>query len=298
MIQPSAEPPPSRPRHAAPALRWVLLLPLTWLTGCAGVGLRAEPVEPAVLAYEVPEPNAVAYQFGDTARFAIEAGPMGTMMVTGTQEGMAEVIFREAGNGVDAEVRFPELAAAFSVPQQGAQRADASDIQGPVGLHVGPGGRVTVTDTPTIGRDLAAIVGVESLVRPLFVSLPARSVGPGDSWVDTVRTAESTGETTSTGTSVITTTLVRDTLVDGRTLLLLRTVAENDLEVAGLSGGVEIQQLLAGTTRGTVLWDPERHLLVAREEQGELSGTLEMPEMGMAGLPVRGTIRRSVRLAQ
>lgn len=68
------------------------------------------------------------------------------------------------------------------------------------------------------------------------------------------------------------------------------------MEVGGASGGVEILQRTSGTLRGTVLWDGERSLLVARWEDGALRGTLELPGMGLAGLPVEGTVRRAVWL--
>lgn len=276
--------------------RAITLAATALLAACGGKSGPPVP-GPSGLAYIIPDPNPVSYVFGDTARFTIETGPMGSMRVVGAQEGEAELAFREDGGGFRVEVGFPRLDASFATAAQGTERADQSDLGGPLLVRLTHAGRIAVVDTPAMSPALAGMVGPETLVRPFFVHLPARPVDAGASWVDTVRTREETGGTLSSGRSVITTTLVGDTLVAGRRLLLLRTRSVNEIEVTGVSGGMEIEQKLTGTTRGHVLWDPLRALVVERREEGELSGTLALPGAGLGGLPVTGAVRRTVRLS-
>lgn len=301
--------PPLRPRRPDARRRpggrgrpgpapWLAALIL--LGGCGGLGGLVGGTDAAAtpaLSYGVPAENPVDYTFADTARFAIDTGPMGTMRVVGAQEGRAELTFREDDGRLLVDVRFPRLDASFESMTQGAERVDESHVSGPFGVTLAPGGGLTVVDTPAVTPELGDMIGPETLLRPLFVHLPGRPVETGATWTDTVRTLEETRTTRSTGQSIVTTTLVGDTLVDGRRLLLLRTRAENRVEVVGTAGAVDAQQLLRGTTVGRVLWDPERRLLVERHEEGELSGTLTLPGFDVDGLPVTGAVRRTVRLS-
>ena len=280
-------------RSTGRAVPGLLPLVLAVAAGCAG---GPESPAPGGLAYAVPDPNPSTYVFGDTATFDVETGGMGAMEVTTSHEGVAEILFRPAADGFAVRVRIPELSGRFINPMQDPLQVTERDLSGPLELSVGPRGSLVVTDTPTFSPELRDIVGPESLVRPLFVRLPGRAVQPGARWVDTVRTVEEGSGTTSRATSIITSTLVGDTLVDGERLLRIDTRAENELTVEGMSGGVEIAQTLSGTTTGTVLWSPASRALVERREEGQLSGTLELPGVNAPPLSVRATVRRSVAL--
>jgi hypothetical protein len=262
--------------------------------GCGG-GAPGSPT-PGGLAYAVPDPNPATYTFSDTATFEVETAGMGAMEVTTAHEGTAELLFRPADGGFSVQVRVPRFSASFINPMQDPVRVSERDIAGPLGLSVGPRGVVTVTDTPSLSRELLDIVGPESLVRPLFVRLPGRAVEVGDRWIDTVTTNEAGSGTTSVGRSIITSTLVGDTVVAGERVLRIDTRAENVLTVEGTSGGVEIAQTLTGTTTGTVLWSTASRALVERWEEGELSGTLELPGVNAPPMSVHATVHRSVSL--
>ncbi|MEJ2502025.1 MAG: hypothetical protein P8177_01730, partial [Gemmatimonadota bacterium] len=179
------------------------------------------------------------------------------MEVSTAHEGTAEVLFRPADEGFAVTVRVPRFRGSFINPIQDPVRVTEDDIGGALGLSVGDRGAVTVTDTPSMSRELLDIVGPESLARPLFVRLPGRAVQPGDRWVDTVTTREEGTGTTSEGRSIITSTLVGDTVVAGRRLLRIDTRADNELTIEGVSGGVRIAQTLSGSTTGTVLWSAD-----------------------------------------
>ena len=250
---------------------------------------------PAGLSYDRPDPDPATYTITDTAVFTIESG-LGPMQVTTARAGTAELDFHRWPDDARVVVRFPELRGSFENSTQGASRVDESDIGGTFVVRLDHDGRVAVTDTPSLSEALLDITGPEGLVRPLFVHLPGRSVELGDQWVDTVTIVEESGGTRSEVHSVVTSTLAGDTVVAGRRLLRIRTESDGRIEATGVSGGVEIEQRLEGTTVGTVLWDDAAHQLVERVETGELTGTLVLPDVPTDPMAVQAEIRRRVSL--
>jgi hypothetical protein len=274
-----------RPIHLAAAAALLL----------AGCGLATESPGPEGLAYDVPTPNPAAYTFSDTAVFTIESA-LGPMRVVTAQAGTAELDFRRWRDDGRVVVRIPRWRGTFRNETQGAVHADESDIGGVFTVRVEPRGRVTVVDTPSLSDAVLDIAGPEGLIRPLFVHLPGRPVEPGARWVDTVTTVAEVGGTRSVIRSRLTSTLQGDTAIADRRVLLIRTRAENTVEVTGVSGGVEIAQRLEGTSIETVLWDDDADLLVERVATGTLTGTLELPGVGVEPMPVRAETRRTVSL--
>lgn len=279
-----------------PRFTILLIMLLSW-PGCApapppgAIGRDGAP-----LVYAAPEPETVRYGFADTSRVALDAGPMGIMRVLSAESGVAEVTFRRAGPGVDATVHVVDYAGRFENPGQGEMHADEGGITGAWTLRLDPRGRVEVLDTPSLSPAVREIAGTESLVRPLFVHLPGAAADAGAVWVDTVSLTERTAAAVSRARTIVTSTLVGDTLVARRRLALIRTESATQVEVEGTSGGVRILQRLSGTLHGTVLWDAAASMLVQRVESGELTGTLELPAMGFEGLPVEAVVRRAVWL--
>jgi hypothetical protein len=96
---------------------------------------------------------------------------------------------------------------------------------------------------------------------------------------------------------VVTSTWARDTTVAGRTLNVITHSTLRRLDVAGTSEGVEIAQKLSGTSTGYTLWDAQRNVVVERYETTSLSGTFDLPAMGLKGLPVtaQGSGRLTLR---
>lgn len=276
-------------RAAAPALS------LLALSACAG-GPGPADFDAHPLRYDAPSEDPATYTFTASSAFSIDAGPIGTMSVGSEQSGRAQLEFTSNDGGVVSTVRILEFSGRFENPNQGAVEADESDIDGSWTVRVDDRGRTEVLEAPALSEAASDITGAESLVRPFFALLPGRVVEPGATWVDTVSTSERAGGTTTRWRSVVRSTLAGDTVLDGRWLAVLRTVSATTMEVEGSSGGVEVSQRLSGTTVGTILWDPEAALLVARTEGGEMEGTLELPGTGFAALPVSGTVRRTVSL--
>lgn len=263
--------------------------------GCAG---GPSGPAPDALAYGEPDPNPATFTFTDSTFVAVEAPGYGVMELTSGRTGTAELRFHDAPDGFAVQVRFVELEGGVGSAVQGESRVDEDDVGGVVGVELSFTGDIAVVDTPAATAALADLSGLDGLLRPLFVSLPGRQVGVGATWVDTVRTREEVAGTVWRGRRVVTSTLVGDTLVEGRRLLRVRVAADTEVDVDGVSGGVEIEQRLAGTLYGWFLWDDRAHLLVERTEAGELTGTLEMPGTGVGPLPMTATVRRTVRLGR
>lgn len=265
------------------------------LQACAGLG---GPPPPPLLLYEVPDPNPAEYTFADTTRLEIRAPGYGVMEVATGRRGTAELQFGELGEGLGlrVDVRITTLDGTFRSGDRETDAVDADDLAGPFGVNLSSTGRVVVVDTPAVTLALLEVAGVEGLVRPFFVNLPGRIVEPGARWTDTVTTREEGPEAVTRATSVIISTLVADTVIGERRLLRIETRTETAVEVTGESGGVDIEQQLSGTIMGTILWDAESRLLVARTETGSLAGSLVMPGTSPVALPVSATIRRSIQL--
>lgn len=276
-----------------PHTRLLVALAGVGAVACAGAAAPGTPGGPP-LRYERTESLTAAYAFSDTTEFAIETGRMGVMTVRSGQSGVAEVQLSRAPSGAEGIVRVPSYSGRFENPGQGVTTADETDIGGAWRVHVDPTGRLDITEEPTLTARAREVGGSGSLIRPLFAHLPATPAAPGDSWVDTVWVTDEGAETTTRIWSVVTSTLVGDTAVAGDALLLIRTSSLKQVEVEGASGGVEIRQRLSGTLEGTVLWDGARSIMAARSESGELTGTLELPGMGLEGMPVTATVRQSV----
>lgn len=289
-----------RTRHAPFQKRILCAAPvaLFGMAGCAPAAPDPEPPVPPALAYGLPEVDQVLYMLTDTATFRVDTGELGQMTVTAAFAGTAHMHVRPDGDGVEGEIRFLAFRGSFESPPHPVLQVDETSIGGSFTVRVDPRGRVELVDTPSLNQDLLDVVGPESLVRPLFVHLPARPVALDDRWVDTVSTVERGQDTETRARSIITTTLAGDTLVDGRHLLLLHTRAETEIELTGRSGGVPVRQRLMGVTTGTVIWDDRLHLLVERIEEGHLSGTLGMEGTGGAALPMTAGVRRTVELVR
>lgn len=252
--------------------------------------------EPDALAYGLPTASPAFYIVADTATFTVDSGAMGPMSVSAAYSGTVEIVMGAGEDALEARVRFHGLDGVFQTQGQRPQRVDASDIDGEFLLTVDAQGRTETVGAPILSQRLLDVTSADAMVRPLFVQLPGRPATAGETWVDTIVSLEHQSDARSQVRTVMTTTLVGDTVVDGRTLVLLRTRADNRLEMEGRSGGVLVRQLLTGATDGTVLWDPHFHMIIQRSEDGSLTGSLEMPGAGAVTVPLAARVRRHVRL--
>ncbi|MEX0890723.1 MAG: hypothetical protein WEB88_01045 [Gemmatimonadota bacterium] len=263
------------------------LLVLAGLTaGCAGGAAPEAPV-PGVPAfsYVVPEPPTLTYERTDSSVLTMELTGMGSMTINVTLRTVAALGFEPgAADGVQVRVDVTELEGTVANAMAGTQRM--SQTPGPALLQVSAAGDVEVLEKPTMPAELAQVVGGESLYRDYFLQLPSEDVRQGVGWVDTVTVTEDTDGMRSTSETIIRSVWARDTTWAGQSLRVVESTVDITARVEGSSQGTRIEQQLAGNGTAVTLWDPRRHLVVARQERAEMSGTMALPDMGMSGMPV------------
>ena len=270
---------------------------LPWLTaalvlaGCAGP--HAPEPAPAV-AYAAPA--TPVYAATDTVRYVIRAGDAGSVDTRSGYTATMRLDFQPDSGDYRVTATLLKFDGTFSSPMAGSATADEHGVQGPFVVRVSPLGHMDPVQAPALSDAFQQVTGAEALVRNFFVRLPGRPVHAGDTWTDTIMNQDTSAEMTTDSRSILTATAMGDTSVQGRTLLLVRTRYTNTVHVAGGSGTTRIDQRLQGTTTGTFLWDVGRHLLAERKEHGSLTGTLDLPAMNVAGLPVHAEVHRHVRL--
>ena len=201
-----------------------------------------------------------------------------------------------AAGGTPVTIDYKSLEGRFSNPMGGATSLTAADLPGPATLTVTPTGSVAVGEIPQMTPAALQVLGTESTLKRLFQPLPGETVAAGAMWTDTVSTVDDNSGLTASTTSIISSTLVGDTMVAGRRLQVIRSESSITTEIAGSTQGFEIRQSLSGTSRGTSLWDASLGALVERQEIVSLAGTMAMPGMGMSGIPVSFESRQAMRL--
>lgn len=275
--------------------RWRLLLlasavPFALASCASRGGVRAVD---GALAYAVPAVNPAVYTYSDTTRMDMDLAAVDL-----AARATVELAFEPAAGGLRATARWTEFDGVFVSPN-GRVGADASGIAGPFVLGVDGRGRVEVVQAPRLSQPMREVMGgPATMAQALFIRLPGRVVEPGATWVDTVRVAEESEGLSSMLEAVVTSTWAGDTAVAGRTLRVIRTRSAVEVDVQGVTQGIEIRQRLTGESNGTVLWDAERRLLVAREEDGALDGAMELPAMGVREIAVRARSRTRLALRE
>jgi hypothetical protein len=260
------------------------------LTACAG-----GPPEPPALAYGDHTENSLRYEHGDTTEVSMSV--MGQRMDV-SQAGVATygVELGRVPDGVTVTITVQDLAATISQPMGAPIRIDESDIDGSLQFKLGrKGGTLSVTQRPSVTDEASQIVSGLEMAHNFFPGLPGRAAGVGDSWTDTVMFQGEDGPGERSETSVLTYSVVGDTLVDGRTLLHISmsgtSRTEQDLEM----GGMAIHQESEVEVEGFVLWDFQRRLMFENYRRATGSGTVTLPIMP-AEIPIEVISTKRTRL--
>jgi hypothetical protein len=260
--------------------------------GCASAPSSSTPAAPTgiSLTYNAPAPVTGTYEFADSSAFTIQGGAIGDIRAATKSIGTANATYAAKGTDVELRVAITDLTGSFSNSAMGGTVAvTEADVTGEAILTITPNGAVVVNQTPTTTRAAQQMGMSAAFFRRFVVRLPAGRVQPGAVWTDTVTNAEDAAGMKSSVHDVVTATYARDTTVAGRTLNVITHATQRRLEVAGSSEGVQIVQKLSGTATGYTLWDAQRNVVVERSESTSLSGTFDLPAMGLTGLPVTAT---------
>jgi hypothetical protein len=262
---------------------------------CAGGGSPGTPGPDAPLAYGVAPASPLIYETADTMTIDMDIG--GTaVQVSARSDATMEATFTRAGDALQAEIRYTAMSGSFANSMGPSMPISNADIPDVATLRLARNGEVSGVEVPEASEAFRQIFGAESSYRRLFVRLPARAVQPGEMWTDTVSTTEDIGAMTSESTQIVTSTLTGDTLVAGRRLQVITSDITGTTRVAGVNQGMEIRQLLNGSSSAVTLWDPARGAIVERIETGTAQGSMELPSMGMTGLPIQMNSTSVMRL--
>jgi hypothetical protein len=276
-------------------LATLLVLPACASAPTPAAGPVASPA--TTLGYALPAPPTASYSVADSTVFDIQGGAIGDIHVSGSVKATTAVTYAQNPAGLEATMRITDFTGSVANSAMGGAGPSATeaDIEGPAVVTVSPRGAATVSAMPKLTPVIQTIGLSQSFFRRFFVRLPASSVKTGAVWVDTISTTDDNGGTKAVLSDIVTSTFARDTVINGNTIAIITSSSQRTLSISGLSQGVEIAQKLTGTGTGRVLWDTERHLLVERLESSQLTGTFDLPQMGVTGLPV--TARGSLRIA-
>lgn len=248
------------------------------------------------LMYGVPDAPTVTYVAESSQEIGIDAGPMGTMNMTANSEVTLGVAFAAGADGVEVTATFEDLTASMTQPMGGSLSATESDVEGPLVFSMDSRGKGTPITIPTTKGSAGQLVAPVSFVHEFFPRLPGKAVDPGATWTDTISWEASTAEGDQSSVSVVTYTLVGDTLVDGTALLHVSYVGDVDVVGSGATEGMEVMQVFSGETVGMFLWNPARGLMVAGDSSADMEGTVEVPAAGMPPMPMSVTATSSVRI--
>ena len=269
------------------------------LSGCAAAPSGTAPAPAGTtLGYLATAPVTVTYAFADSSAFHIQGGAIGDIRATISGTGTAEATYAPKGTDVELRLRLTDFSGTFTNSAMGGSTTvTEADVQGDAVMTLTPAGVLTVNQLPQSSRSAQAVGVGAGFFRRFTVRLPAQRVVLGASWVDTVSATEDASGTRASVQDIVHATWARDTIVNGRTLSVITHSTQRTLEVAGTTDGVEIAQKLTGTATGYTLWDAARNIIAERFESTDLSGTFDLPAMGITGLPVtaRGTGRITLR---
>ena len=258
-----------------------------FLAACGGGGLSAPPG----LAFGLPDPAVVTYVSGDTSVMDIDAGGQAMQATAGISTTLGAT-FARAAEGVRVTLTVQDLVASMTNPMASTS-ADESGISGPLVMNLDRRGAVTVISQPQVSETASQFFQPLSLAHGMFPRLPGRAAKVGESWTDTIRFEGAQGPTSVAAVSVMTYTVVGDTVVDGHGLGKLDLKGTSESSAAGIITGMDFKQSLTGTISGWVLWDQARGLMV--ESYGEADGRGSM-EVSAAPFPLGVRLRAQSRV--
>ena len=263
------------------------------LVGCGG-GAALGGALPEIV-YAVPAGGLLTYDRSDTLRIAMEAPGMGSIKVEVGQLMTLGMIFASSGGGTLVTPSIERLAAGLTNPLSGPITLTEADVQGDMVVRLDGRGRAEVIETPTVADVGGLVFNTTTLAYELLPKLPPPGTRTGGTWVDTTTYFGEDGPGSIEMTWIGTSRLVGDTLVDGRSLSLIRTDAEVTIEVSGRLSGMEASLSMAGPETGFYLWDRSRGVMVAHELERDLTGSSKVSALPTA-LPLTAKQRRSMWL--
>ncbi len=273
----------------------IVALVAVGLAACAST--PAQPTNAPTLAYALPPVNPARYAIADTTRVALATPDGRNLNTTIALAGQADLSVHVDSVGLLSSVRLQAVTGLFQVGNQVSLQVDSTDLPtGAALFRLSDRGVDSTMHTPGMSMELIRVAGGGSFFQHFFVRLPGGATETGATWTDTLTLNDDGAGVRSRTRVVVTSTFVGDTTIDAMVLRVIGSRLSINVDVQGVVDGVQVSQRLIGTGDATTLWDDARDLLVAREETGVASGTMDMPTIGMSSVPVQARYRRVIRL--
>jgi hypothetical protein len=264
-------------------------------TACAGGGAPGTPGPEPPLAYGMPPESPLVYTAADSMYMDMDIGGQ-AVQVSVESSATVQTSFSDAAGVFTVEIRYTDMSGSFSNSMAPTIPLSNADIPGPATLTLAPDGDVTAVRLPEASAAFTQVLGAESSYRRFFVRLPGVVVQPGEMWTDTVSLTEDISGMRTESSQIITSTLLGDTIVDGRRLQVITSDISGTTTIAGMNQGFEIRQFINNASTASTLWDPARRALFERVETGTSRGSMELPAMGMTGIPIQMSSTAVLRL--
>jgi len=240
------------------------------ISACAG-----GPPSPPGLAYSLPTLTTVTYAAGDSATMDIDADGQAFQMDV-DQSSTLGATFSRAADGVQVSMEVKSFKATQSNPMGAPVSADGSGIKGPLVFSLDRRGVATVVAKPQLSGMARNYFQPLDVVHTFFPRLPGAAAHVGDSWTDTISFEGPQGDGSVKSTSVVTYTVMGDTLVGDRKVLKIAMESSSEQTGSGSFAGMDYSQKLSGTAKGWVLWDLQRALMVEKYSDSDASGTMDV----------------------
>jgi len=259
------------------------------LAACGG-----GPPSPPALAYHADASTSVVYDYEDITVVSISF--MGQSMEM-SQEGVADyaVTFDPEPDGVVVTLTVEDMDASINQPMGAPVRVDEGDVEGALVFAMDRMGNPSIRERPRVADGASQMVSGLDLAHTLFPGLPGRGVAVGDSWVDSVAYEGEEGPGRRSADSVLRYTAVGDTVVGGRSLLLISLEGTSATTADFEAAGMMISQASEVDIEGHVLWDAQAGLMFEHVTRARGRGTVEVP-VAPAPMPIEIESERTVRL--
>jgi hypothetical protein len=252
------------------------------------------PPSPPSLAYGEGPGGDVAYDFADTTEMDVSVMGQSVQL---SQRGVAtyDVSLENTPSGVDVVMTVRSMAATLSQPMGAPVRVDQSAVSGSLAFSLDRVGGVSITSRPTVADEASQMVSGLSLAHGFFPGLPGRAALPGDSWVDTVSWSGDEGPGSRSERAILSYTVVGDTVVEGRPLLMISLAGETTVTNEMVIAGMAVSQRSNLDVEGHVLWDVQNGALFEQVRRARGTGQISVP-IAPAPLPIRMRSTQRARL--
>jgi hypothetical protein len=242
----------------------------------------------------MPSAATAVYEMGDSMRVELDAGGQLLEMRVDLSATFGAT-FTRAAEGIEVSMDVSEFGAHLRQPMGGPVRVDGSGIEGPLVFSLDRRGAVTLISEPTLSSEAKQFFPALSTAHTFFPRLPGTPVAAGDTWTDTISYSGAEGEGSVTAVNAMTYTVVGDTMVDGRNLMKVTFVGEQEATGSGVTQGMDFRQELSGSVQGHVLWDMPAGAMVEHFTESDGRGSMEVSAAPFP-LGVRSVRTQMIRL--